>query len=191
MNTRVRMQSYRSARFSSGWICHISGNEFGVKFHGTEHGTVGDRYHLEVNDGKNLVLAEVSLLQCDGSIGTFRLCGDLRYVKQTENLRLKSSFQGFLTVNNEAHPVRVIDLSDEGVGLYTNIALSRLQYATIEAVLDQQTIKLVGRAVYCRKLDGEDWQYRIGLFIPGLNHLIDPEEGDLRKARANPSEVSR
>lgn len=184
------MQSYRSARFVFGWINRVDANGFGVEFIQREVGNLGGKYHVELNDGLNLLMADAILVSCDGEHGTLVIDGPVRMTRQTMGLRLKATFDAEIVVSGEKHNARVVDLSDDGMGLLANVALSRTKYVQVNAVLDQGPLSVVGRVVYSREIVDGKWAYRIGLYIPQLNQLIDPEDGDLRRVHLDPGRAA-
>lgn len=42
-------------------------------------------------------------------------------------------------------------------------------------------VSLVGRCLYCHETSGERYIHRTRFFIPNLDHLIDPDEANLRQ----------
>lgn len=181
INLRARIQSYRSGFFAYGWIVEIEPPKFTIDFIKMCSGCIGDKYHIEVVDGNELLMVDAVLSECNGDRGVFTALGDLRSAKANESMRLRVEIESTIRYRLREYPSTVKDLSCNGVGVATNAEIARGDNAEIELCIGATVLSLVGRCLYCRETGEERYRYRVGLFIPNLDQLIDPGEGNLRK----------
>lgn len=182
-HARTRLQSYRTSRFSSGWITQVRDNHLFITLTVHDGGSIGDRYHIEVSDGIRLMMADATLVQSGETTGVFKLNGEVSISSANENRRMTIRCPGSLEVDGRSHEIAIVDISDDGLGILSDAKLERGQTAKIEAVLGSKAMEIEGKALYCKPLQRSRWAYRIGLHVPGLSLLIDPFERDLGKAR--------
>jgi len=182
VDLRARIQSYRSGRFAYGWIADVSPPEFTIDFNKRDCGCIGDRYHIEVVDGTELYMIDAVLKECRDDRGVFIKATELRTARSTESMRLRVCIDSTIRLDRREYPSTVVDLAVDGLGVLTNASLPRGHTAEIEMCLEQDVLSLVGRSLYCHETKGERLTFRIGLFVPNLDQLIDPIDGNLRRA---------
>jgi hypothetical protein len=182
LDLRTRIQSYRSGRFAYGWIADANPPEFAIDFNKRDCGCIGDRYHIGVVDGIELFMIDAVLKECHGDRGVFEKVTELRSSRSTESMRLRVSLSATITFDNREYPSTVIDLAVDGLGVLSNASIARGKTAEIEIGLERGSLKLIGRSLHCHETKGEKMANRIGLHIPHLDQLIDPVDGNLRRA---------
>lgn len=182
MNLRARIQNYRSGRFAYGWIAAANPPEFSIEFNKRDCGCIGDKYHIEAVDGIELYMVDAVLKECLDDRGIFVAASDLRAFRSTESMRLRVAIDAAVKFEHREYPSIVVDLSSDGLGVVTNAEIARGRNAEIKMSLGNGTLNLIGRSLYCHENKTDKFRYRVGLFIPKLDQLIDPIDGDLRKA---------
>jgi len=179
-NARVRLQSYHSGRFCYGWSFDAHGRKFKVFFASSiDKAAVGERFHIEANDSSRMLMADATLVAVKGSTGSFELISAVREAPPCESRRILVEIEASLSFGQDKHDALIVDISDNGMGILTSAELEKKAYVTIGATLVRKDYILVGKVVYCRERPQGRWLYRSGLYIPGLNSLIDPLDGDI------------
>lgn len=182
INLRARIQSYRSGRFAYGWVASVSSSEFSIDFNKRDCGCIGDRYHIEAVDGSELFMVDAVLTECLGDRGVFAVTSELRACRATEGMRIRVAINAVVKFERREYPSMVVDLAADGLGVVTNAEIARGRNAEIEMSLEQDVLNLIGRSLYCHEIRTDKLRYRVGLFIPKLDQLIDPIDGNLRRA---------
>ncbi len=127
-------------------------------------------------------MVDAVLKECRGDRGVFIKTTELRTGRSNENMRLRVHIKAAIKYKQREYPSTIVDLAADGLGVVTNASIPRGDTAEIEMCLEHDVLSLVGRSLYCHETKGERPGFRVGLFIPKLDQLIDPIDGDIRRA---------
>jgi len=171
-NTRARFQRLRDAKIFSGWVRTFSENNVVVVTPKDMEYETGDTFVFQVYGPGNIAVFRAVMEYCSGNVLSLRLASTVHFATQTEDMRLLlEGTTGVLMSEGCNFDVMLVDVSARGAAVLSSGQLDK--GAPIELHIDSNLGQVVvkGEVKYCRKAEGMQDQYRIGMSLKPDNRI--------------------
>lgn len=194
LNRRTRLQRLSDARFFSGWLTKIQSGEITVHLVGQAPLHRDDVCMFEVYGRKATAHFRGRVHTRSGKLGVFGVEPPIRYfAAQQEDTRLNlAGISGKAKWEGIEVPVEVVDGSEGGIGLLSEVKLSRGDMVELTVETPYGTMTGRGEVRYSRVSDDDANRFRTGIKLDDMNRverarwdrvLSDAQEPTKRKER--------
>lgn len=173
MKTRGRIQRLEDAKFFSGWVKEISETEVWLRTNGELAVKPGETFVAQFFGKGFSAIMKLKLTVSMGNLYGFVLISPAKEISSAENARVGVSgvIATLEATDVETSTVTVLDMSTEGIGIMSPVAVERSAEVTLNLEAKGGAITAIGEVRYCRPDPMVESHFRIGIKISMLQRV--------------------
>jgi len=170
---RVRCQRLRDAKLFSGWVQTLTPTYGQVKVDDKFNAEPGDRFFFQIYGDASCAMLPVSFASVRLGVAHFTIDGAIKTVASGEEMRtlIDGEIKCLLKLGWFESWGQILDVSFSGLGIKTSAPVERGENAHISILSSVGEITGKGEVRYCRKIEGLDGFFRVGLELEEYDRL--------------------
>ncbi len=173
VQTRARLQRLSDMKFFSGWVESMQNTSVQIRLKPSKAVIEpGDQFSVEVAGKEKTAIFVGKVSEITGAIIHLELPKGVEYTPKKENARVSMyGYRGRVLFEGNEYPFTLVDISEDGLGLFIPTALDRGSIVEFEVFTPVGQIDGTGEVRYCRTDPESPNQFRAGILMKELNRV--------------------